>query len=256
MTGRHSHHDSPDTAQSFARFASCPVGREHDELCAELVAAWLPMAHRIASRFRNKGENLDDLRQVAALGLLKAVLRFDPARGAFEIYAVPTITGELRRHFRDYTWDVRVPRRVQELRFKIRLARTELAQHPGRLDVEPSAQEMATQADLTLEEVGAGMQALESYSALSLDADVPAAGGGSSIVDTLGEDDPGYALAIDRSAAKEALHDLPVRERTILYLRFFEDMSQARIGEEIGLSQMHVSRLIARSCAHVRACST
>ncbi|MFF3641103.1 SigB/SigF/SigG family RNA polymerase sigma factor [Streptomyces sp. NPDC002564] len=255
MTSRHPHDDAPDTARTFARFTACPAGRERDALCAELVEAWLPMAHRLAIRFRNKGENVDDLKQVAALGLVKAVTRFDPARGAFETYAIPTITGELRRHFRDYTWDVRVPRRVQDLRNKVRVARRELAQRPGRLQTEPSLYEMAEQAHLTTDEVRDGMEALESYRTLSLDADTTFEGGGLNIAGTLGAGDPGFDLAIDRESAKEALKNLPERDRTILYLRFFEDWSQTRIADQVGLSQMHVSRLIAKSCAHVRTCA-
>lgn len=249
-TTHHRHDDAPDTAHAFERLASLPAGREHDALSAELVEAWLPMAHRLASRFRNKGETTEDLRQVAAMGLVKAVQRYEPERGAFESYAVPTITGELRRHFRDHGWDVRVPRRVQDLRNAVRKARRELMEAPGST-AEPTASDIAEQSGLTLDEVQEGMSALDSYSALSLDAD-----GGTddrfSLGDTLGETEPGYDLVADREAAKEGLRHLAERERTILYLRYFEDMTQARIAERMGVSQMHISRLITRSCAKVR----
>ncbi|MEU6394584.1 SigB/SigF/SigG family RNA polymerase sigma factor [Streptomyces sp. NPDC046939] len=251
MAIRHAHDDAPDTDHTFALMAESPAGREHDMLFAELVEAWLPMANRLARRFRNKGENMQDLEQVAAMGLVKAVERYDLGRGAFESYAVPTITGELRRHFRDHTWDVRVPRRVQDLRNKVRVARRELLDAPGR-EGEPSVEEIAGHTGLTCDDVRDGLEALESYSALSLDAETGVSDDGFSLADTLGEADAGYDLVADREAAKEGLRDLPERERTILYLRFFEDMTQARIAEVVGISQMHVSRLISRSCATVR----
>lgn len=121
----------------FARLAGLADGPERDALRDELVAAWLPMAHRIAGRFRDRGESVEDLRQVAALGLVKAVDRYDPSRGAFESYAVPTITGEVKRHFRDRMWALRVPRRVQELRNRVRVARRELTEHPGSPEPTP-----------------------------------------------------------------------------------------------------------------------
>ncbi|WP_371525612.1 SigB/SigF/SigG family RNA polymerase sigma factor [Streptomyces sp. NBC_01283] len=252
---RHIHDDAPDTESAFAHLATLDSGPEFDLLCEEIVTAWLPMAHRLAGRFRNKGENLEDLRQVAAMGLIKAVKRFEPERGAFESYAVPTITGELRRHFRDRMWDVRVPRRVQELRNKVRVARRDLLERPGS-DAEPSLADIAERAELTEDEVREGMEAMSSYSALSLDAEVSADPDGFSLADTLGAPDPAYDCITDREAAKTGLRRLPERERTILYLRFFEDMTQSRIAEELGISQMHVSRLITTSCARVRAEAT
>ncbi|MGW1052505.1 SigB/SigF/SigG family RNA polymerase sigma factor [Streptomyces sp. NPDC002521] len=251
---RRTHDDAPDTTQLFVRLASLGDGPERDAVRAELVAAWLPMAHRIAGRFRDRGESVEDLRQVAALGLVKAVDRFDPARGAFESYAVPTVTGEVKRHFRDRTWAVRVPRRIQDLRNRVRVARRELTQHPG--SPEPTVAAVAAHTGLTEEEVGAGLAALESYSSLSLDAVLSAGGGGddggSSLADTLGEPDTSYDVVVDREAAKAGLRRLPERERAILYMRFFEDMTQSRIADRLGISQMHVSRLISRSCARVR----
>ncbi|MER6378541.1 SigB/SigF/SigG family RNA polymerase sigma factor [Streptomyces sp. NPDC001250] len=248
---RRTHDDAPDTTQLFVRLASLSDGPERDAVRAELVAAWLPMAHRIAGRFRDRGESVEDLRQVAALGLVKAMDRFDPARGAFESYAVPTVTGEVKRHFRDRTWAVRVPRRIQDLRNRVRVARRELTQHPG--SPEPTVAAVAAHTGLTEEEVGAGLAALESYSSLSLDAVLSAGGDdGGSLADTLGEPDTSYDVVVDREAAKAGLRRLPERERAILYMRFFEDMTQSRIADRLGISQMHVSRLISRSCARVR----
>ncbi|MFD5080501.1 SigB/SigF/SigG family RNA polymerase sigma factor [Streptomyces sp. NPDC058371] len=245
------HDDAPDTASAFARLVELNEGHERDTIRDELVEAWLPMAHRIASRFRDRGESIEDLRQVAALGLVKAVDRFDPSRGAFESYAVPTITGEIKRHFRDRMWALRVPRRVQDLRNKVRIARRELAQSPGSR--EPSLAEIAAHTGLTEEEAGDGMEALESFSTLSLDAEMPTGDDGYSLADTLGGPDSSFDTVVDREAAKRGLSRLPERERAILYMRFFEDMTQGRIADRLGISQMHVSRLISSSCARVRA---
>jgi RNA polymerase sigma-B factor len=247
---RRRHDDAPDTTALFTRLAALDDGPERDALRDELVTAWLPMAHRIAGRFRDRGESVEDLRQVAALGLVKAIDRFEPERGAFESYAVPTITGEVKRHFRDRMWALRVPRRVQELRNKVRVARRELTQSPG--STEPSAADIAAHTGLTEEEVTAGMEALESFSTLSLDAELSAGDDGYSLADTLGSSDASYDVVVDRESAKEGLRRLPERERAILYMRFFEDMTQSRIADRLGISQMHVSRLISRSCARVR----
>ncbi|WP_250404683.1 SigB/SigF/SigG family RNA polymerase sigma factor [Streptomyces cellostaticus] len=248
--GRRTHDDAPATADLFARLAELADGPERDAVRDELVAAWLPMAHRIAGRFRDRGESVEDLRQVAALGLVKAIDRFDPSRGAFESYAVPTITGEVKRHFRDRMWALRVPRRVQELRNRVRVARRELTQTPGSPEPTPAA--IAAHTGLTEEEVTAGTEALESFSTLSLDAELATGDDGYSLADALGAADGAYDVVVDREAAKEGLRRLPERERAILYMRFFEDMTQSRIADRLGISQMHVSRLISRSCARVR----
>ncbi|MFF5145014.1 RNA polymerase sigma factor SigF [Streptomyces sp. NPDC013157] len=239
----HPHDDAPDTAQAFVRLAGLPDGPERLALRDELVELWLPMAERIAVRFRGRGETLEDLYQVAALGLVKAVDHYDPERGrAFEAYAVPTITGEIKRHFRDHMWTLHVPRRVQELRNRVRTALKELDQTtPGR---PPTVAEIAARTQLTEEEVRAGMEALDCYSTLSLDAEVPG-GDGYVLGDTLGAADPGYDLIVDRAAAEPCLQNLPERDRLILYLRFFRGMTQSRIAGQLGISQMHVSRLLS-----------
>ncbi|MEV7885432.1 SigB/SigF/SigG family RNA polymerase sigma factor [Streptomyces sp. NPDC002817] len=248
---RRRHDDAPDTAGLFARLAVLEEGPEREAVRDELVTAWLPMAHRIAGRFRERGESIEDLRQVAALGLVKAVDRFDPERGAFESYAVPTITGEVKRHFRDRMWALRVPRRVQELRNKVRVARRELTQTPG--SGEPAVADLAAHTGLTEDEVATGLEALESFSTLSLDAELSSDEDGYSLADTLGAADSSYDTVVDRESAKAGLRRLPERDRAILYMRFFEDMTQSRIADQLGISQMHVSRLISRSCARVRA---
>lgn len=245
--------DGDDSAahEAFRRLSALPPGRERDTLRSDLVRAWLPMAHRIASRFRDRGEAMDDLRQVAAMGLVKAVDRYDPLRGkAFETYAVPTITGELKRHFRDHTWDVHVPRRVQDLRNQVRTVRRDLSQTAGGRA--PTCAQIASAAGLSEEDVVLGMEALESYSALSLDAEPAGAEGGIPLSERLGTTDRALDVTVDREAVKPGLRKLPERERTILYLRFFRDMTQVRIAERLGISQMHVSRLLSQSCERLR----
>ncbi|MEV0179707.1 SigB/SigF/SigG family RNA polymerase sigma factor [Streptomyces sp. NPDC050625] len=242
-TKPHPHDDAPDTAEAFERLVELPDGPERLALRDELVRLWLPMAERIAVRFRDRGETLEDLYQVAALGLVKAVDHYDPARGrAFEAYAVPTVTGEIKRHFRDHMWTLHVPRRVQDLRNRVRSTAKELAQTiPGRA---PTIAEIAEHAHLTEDEVRTGVEALECFSALSLDAEMPGTEG-YALSDALGDSDPGYDLVVDRIAVKPFLEALPERERLILYLRFFRGMTQSRIAEQLGISQMHVSRLLS-----------
>ncbi|MFV0132737.1 RNA polymerase sigma factor SigF [Streptomyces sp. HMX87] len=247
----HPHDDAPDTADAFRELASLPDGPERDALRDRIVEAWLPMAERLAGRFRSRGESHEDLRQVAALGLVKAVDRYDPDRGhAFESYAVPTITGEIKRHFRDHMWTLHVPRRVQDLRNRVRTADQELSQTiSGR---RPTEAELAEHADLSEEEVRAGLAALDSFTALSLDAELPGSEDGYSLSEALGAPDPALDTVVDREAVKERLAALPERERAILYMRFFDDMTQSRIAEQLGISQMHVSRLITRCCLRIR----
>ncbi|MFP3986986.1 RNA polymerase sigma factor SigF [Streptomyces sp. E11-3] len=247
----HPHDDAPDTTEDFLRLARLPDGPERDMLRQEVVRAWLPMSERIAGRFRNRGESFEDLRQVAALGLVKAVDRYDPELGtAFESYAVPTVTGEIKRHFRDHTWSLHVPRRVQDLRNRVRSACRDLSQTlPGRA---PTIAAIAEYAHLSEDDVRTGLEALDSYTALSLDAELPGGDDGYALRDALGATDPALDTVVDREAVRPRLRALPERERTILYLRFFGDMTQSRIAEELGISQMHVSRLISRCCARVR----
>src|SRR5690606_17914316 len=197
------------------------------------------------------GESYDDLRQVAALGLVKAVDRYDPALGnAFESYAVPTITGEIKRHFRDRTWTLHVPRRVQHLRNRVRYAAQDLSQTiPGR---RPTVAELAEHTHLTEEDVRTGQEALESFSALSLDAELPGSDDGYSLGDALGAPDPALDTVVDREAVKDRLAALPERERAILYRRFSGAMTQRRSAERPGIAPLHASRLISRCGGRVR----
>ncbi|MET9422374.1 MULTISPECIES: SigB/SigF/SigG family RNA polymerase sigma factor [unclassified Streptomyces] len=247
---KHSHSDAPDTAEAFRRLAELDDGPERQEVRQEIVSAWLPMAERIAGRFRNRGESIEDLQQVAALGLVKAVDRYDPSRGAFESFAVPTVVGEVKRHFRDHMWALHVPRRVQDLRNRVRFARQDLVQTvSGRA---PTVAEIAERAGVSEEDALVGLEALESFTALSLDAELPGADDGYSLSDTLGAADPAIDVLVDREAVKPGLRKLPEREQNILYMRFFRDMTQSSIAQTLGISQMHVSRLISRSCDQLR----
>ncbi|MFE6486598.1 SigB/SigF/SigG family RNA polymerase sigma factor [Streptomyces sp. NPDC057757] len=250
-TRQHSHDDAPDTAAAFARLAGLPDGPRRQALRDEIVGLWLPMAHRVASRYRGRGERVEDLNQVAALGLVKAVNRYDPSLGnAFESYAVPTITGEIKRHFRDHMWTLHVPRRVQDLRNRVRAALKELSQTtPGR---RPTVAELAAHTRLSEDDVSTGLEALDCFVALSLDAELPGSEDGYGLADTLGESDAGYDLVVDREAVRPALRTLSERDRTILYLRFFRGMTQSDIARQLGISQMHVSRLISNCCTALR----
>ncbi|MPY60988.1 RNA polymerase sigma factor SigF [Streptomyces spongiae] len=250
-TKQHPHDDAPDTADAFDRLCTLKDGPERRAVRDEIVQAWLPMAERIAVRFRGRGESLEDLCQVAALGLVKAVDRYDPVRGnAFESYAVPTITGEIKRHFRDHMWVLHVPRRVQDLRNRVRSASKDLSQEVSGHS--PTVAEIAEYAHLSEEDVLVGMEALDCFSTLSLDAELQGSDDGFSLGDALGGPDIGFDLVVDRESVKPCLRALPERERTILYLRFFRGMTQSRIAQQLGISQMHVSRLISGCCARLR----
>lgn len=247
---RHPHDDAPDTSAEFQRIAALPEGPEKEDLRQSVVRSWMPMADRLARNFRNRGEGLEDLQQVAALGLVKAVGRYDPERGnAFESFAVPTITGEIKRHFRDHMWGLHVPRRVQELRNKVRVSVRALSLVPD--DPSPSVARIAEHSGLTEEDVLVGMEALESYSTLSLEAELPGADDGYSLSDTLGSAEPAFDQVLFREAVKPRLRRLPEREQRILYLRFFCDMTQGDIARQLGISQMHVSRLLSRTCHRI-----
>lgn len=213
------------------------------ELRNDLVRDHMRLAEALAARFSDRGEPLDDLRQVALVGLLKAVERFDPARGVqFTSFATPTIVGELKRHFRDKGWAVRVPRRVQELHLQLRGIVATLHQDLGRT---PTTAEVATHAGVRDDDVLEAMEAGTLYRLTSLDYQRPDAE--ESTIATIGDEDPELEGADERLAVEQLMASLPERERQIVYLRFFEGLTQAEIAEQIGISQMHVSRLLTRS---------
>ncbi len=215
-----------------------------------IVERCLPLADHIARRFDGRGEPREDLVQVARVGLVNAINRFDVETGSdFVSFAVPTIMGEVRRHFRDNSWSVKVPRRLKELHLRLGAATAELSQRLGRA---PTASELAEELDMDREEVIEGLVAGSSYNTLSIDS----GGGGDedapAIVDTLGDVDDGLDQIENRETLRPLLAQLPERERTVLLLRFFESMTQTQIAERVGVSQMHVSRLLAKSLARLR----
>jgi RNA polymerase sigma-B factor len=222
-----------------------PVDRE------TLVERFLPLARQLARRYQRPEEPFDDLMQVASLGLVKAIDRFDLEREvAFSSYAVPTILGEIKRYFRDRTWSVRVPRDLQELALKVDRAVSQLSLDLHR---QPSVQEIAEAVEAGEEDVLEALEASGAYRATSLEtprgSDDEA---GDTLGDTIGSDEGGFALAEHRATLDQLLRSVTPREREVLRLRFEEDLTQAEIGERIGVSQMQVSRIIRQSLARLR----
>jgi RNA polymerase sigma-B factor len=219
----------------------------------ELALRFMPLARQLAGRYRHAGESLEDLVQVACLGLLKAIDRYDPDRGeGFSRYAVPTMLGELKRHFRDKGWSVHVPRATQELVLKVSDA---LGALPARLGRSPRPRDVAEALGAPVEEVLEAMEAATAYEAASLDAPRPGPldEGSWTYADSLADEDPGFELVDIGETLRGTLDALPDRERLILRLRFEADMTQAEIAERIGVSQMHVSRLLRRSLERLSA---
>ncbi|HET6627920.1 MAG TPA: RNA polymerase sigma factor SigF [Nocardioidaceae bacterium] len=222
----------------------------HSEIRDELVRLHLPLVEHLARRFRNRGEPFDDLVQVGTIGLIKAIDRFDLGRAVeFSTYATPTIVGEIKRHFRDKGWAIRVPRRLQELRISISAATAELTQSLGH---SPTISDIATRVGVTEEEVLEGLESANAYSTLSLDATDPTEDSALSMLDSLGEDDEALESVDNRESIKPLLEQLHPREKHILTLRFFRGMTQSQIATEIGVSQMHVSRLLNKTLEHLR----
>jgi RNA polymerase sigma-B factor len=216
----------------------------------ELVTMHLPLVNFLARRFRDRGEPLEDLIQVGTIGLINAVDRFDGDRGfEFSSFATPTIIGEIKRHFRDKGWAIRVPRRAQELRMLLGQATAELSQSTGR---SPTVRELAAHLKISEDEVIDGIEAAAAYSTSSIDAPVGNGEDASTIADFIGDVDPDLANVEDREALRPLLAALPARERQILGMRFFQGMTQGQIADELGISQMHVSRLLAKSLTALR----
>jgi RNA polymerase sigma-B factor len=221
---------------------------ERSRLRGRLVESHLPLVEYLARRFAGRGEPLDDLIQVGTIGLIKAVDRFDTERGVeFSTYATPTVVGEIKRHFRDKGWTVRVPRRLQELRASLSSATAQLTQDLGR---SPTVAELAGHIGVGEEEVLEGLESANAYAAVSLEATDDA--DGQSVLDTLGGVDEALEGVEYRESLKPLLDSLPERERRILVLRFFGNMTQSQIAAELGISQMHVSRLLARTLSQLR----
>jgi RNA polymerase sigma-B factor len=216
----------------------------------ELIESHRALATHLARRYANRGEPLDDLVQVAFVGMLKAVERFDPDRGLeFSTFATATIEGELKRHFRDKTWSVRVPRRSQELHLRLAPTIAELTQRLGR---SPRIPEIAEELGIRVDDVLEAMEVGGAYRSASLDASSGDGRESMGLSERLGTLDANFDLVEHRALIERALATLPEREQVILRLRFFEDLTQTEIADQVGVSQMHVSRLLARSLANLR----
>jgi len=218
---------------------------------AAAVEAFLPLTRSLARRYRRGEEPLDDLEQVASLGLLKAINGFDLERGtAFASFAVPTIVGELRRHFRDKGWTIRVPRELQELTLRLAKEQEAASTELGR---PPTVTELSERLDVPVERVLEAREASHAMRPVSLDRPALPDGesDGDTLVDRFGVVDRGFARAEDGATVQELLRRLPDRERSVIELRFHEDLTQSEIGERIGISQMHVSRLLRRALAEL-----
>ncbi|MEU1982886.1 SigB/SigF/SigG family RNA polymerase sigma factor [Nocardia sp. NPDC019395] len=251
---RHRGNDSYDNIEPlFGELAVLPEGSaDRSALRAEILARCLPLAEHIARKFSGRGESYDDLLQVARVGLLNAVERFDVSRGSsFLSFAVPTIMGEVRRHFRDNTWSVRVPRRVKEIQLNLGPTIEILSQRLGRV---PRAREIAEELGIDLVEVTQALIAGNAYQASSLDA--PAGEDSDSatpaLVESLGAEESSYGWVEDYLAVEPLLGELSEREREVLRMRFFESKTQSQIAERLGVSQMHISRILSRTLGWLR----
>jgi RNA polymerase sigma-B factor len=232
------------------RLAACVDPEEERRLREELVLVAMPVAQSIAARYRSRGEAADDLLQAARLGLVKAAGRYDPTVGmGFIAYAVPTISGEVKRYFRDQAWVIRPPRRIQELRPEVEHASAELTQQLNRSPtVRELAAHLAVDEEAVIESLGSG----DYYAPRSLDAPVGGMDEGS-LSDTVGGEDPSIDLIDNLQSLKPLLARLPPRDRRMLARRFFDEWTQEQIASEIGVTQMQVSRLLTRALSRLRA---
>jgi RNA polymerase sigma-B factor len=223
---------------------------ERAELRRQAIEDAMPLARRLARRFRDRGEPGEDLVQVAMVGLVNAIDGYDPGRGCeFAGYATPTIVGEIRRYFRDKGWRIRVPRRLQELRLRVNQVSAELTQARAGT---PTIADIANHLSVPEAEVAEAVEAGLLYQPLSLSA--PGAPGSElDVADPLGGDDPAIAVVDQRESVRPLLATLPERERAILSMRFFGDMTQSQIADRLGISQMHVSRLLSQTLGSLRA---
>jgi RNA polymerase sigma-B factor len=244
-------HKVPSSAEELIKvMAGLPADHPRRAvLRGRAIEAWLPLARHLAARYNGRGEPADDLLQTAVEGLIKAVDRYDPDRGVeFSGFAIPTILGEVKRHFRDRTWSVRVPRKMQELRIAITEANNTLLHTLGR---SPTVADVARHLGRTEEEVLEGLEGARAYAATSLST--PVSGDQSlELGETLGADDGEYEATELRMVLGAALTTLDEREQKILSLRFYGNLTQSDIASQIGVSQMHVSRLITKALAKLR----
>jgi len=234
--------------EMFEQLAALEAGTsEHEKIRAALIERHLPLVTFMARKFADRGEPLDDLIQVGTIGLIKAIDRFEISKGfEFSTFATPTIVGEIKRHFRDKTWAVRVPRRLQELGASVTKATNELTQ---KLDRSPTPKEIAKHLGITVDEVAEALESNSAYSTISLDITSDTS---TSIGDSFGALDEALEGVEYRESLKPLLAQLEDREKRILQMRFFENLSQSQIATELGISQMHVSRILNKVLSHLR----
>jgi len=234
--------------EMFEQLAALEAGTsEHEVLRAALIERHLPLVTFMARKFADRGEPLDDLIQVGTIGLIKAIDRFEISKGfEFSTFATPTIVGEIKRHFRDKTWAVRVPRRLQELGASVTKATTELTQ---KLDRSPTPKEIAKHLGITVDDVAEALESNAAYSTVSLDVTSETS---TSIGETFGALDEALEGVEYRESLKPLLAQLDDREKRILQMRFFDNLSQSQIATELGISQMHVSRILNKVLTHLR----
>ena len=234
--------------EMFEQLAALEAGTsEHEQIRAVLIERHLPLVAFMARKFADRGEPLDDLIQVGTIGLIKAIDRFEISKGfEFSTFATPTIVGEIKRHFRDKTWAVRVPRRLQELGASVTKATNELTH---KLDRSPTPKEIAKHLGITVDEVAEALESNAAYSTVSLDVTSDTS---TSIGDSFGALDEALEGVEYRESLKPLLAELDDREKRILQMRFFENLSQSQIAAELGISQMHVSRILNKVLSHLR----
>jgi len=252
-TGQQADDSYDDVIEMFVELRRLPAeSHEYKQQRERIVARCLPLADHVASHFGRRGEGLDDLTQVARLGLMNAINRFDPAKGpSFIGFAVPTMMGEVRRYFRDYSWGMRVPRRLRELHVQISRTTADLAQNLGRA---PNAAELSHVLEVPHEEIVECLVAGDAYRLESLDAPIGTDNSGKPrlVADAVGGVDPQIDHITNREAVRALVSALPRREREVLHMRFFESMTQSQIAERIGVSQMQVSRILANTLRCLR----
>lgn len=251
MTTERAMLDKQEVRRIFRAYQEADSDDERLSHRERLVEQYIGLVEFLARRFRNRGEPLEDLIQVGTIGLLKAIDRFDLEREVeFSTYATPTVVGELKRHFRDKGWAVRVPRRLQELHLELTKTVNSLGQELGR---SPTVAEIAKAAAISEESVLEGLEIAQAYNFTSLDAPIDSDNGGSTtFADQLGEEDKQLENLEYRASLAPEMEKLPERERRILYLRFFKGMTQSEIADRLGISQMHVSRLLNRTLIRLR----
>jgi len=242
--------DLDEVAELFAELASLDPGDDRSNALRDrIVAKSLPLARNIARRFASRGEEMDDLYQVACVGLIKAVDRFDPAQGSFTAFAVPTIMGEVRRYFRDHAWAARVPRRVKDLTLDVGKATEELSQRLGR---SPTATELAVELGTDADSVIEAIAAAGAYQTHSLDTPLSRDGESATLADTLATDDVELEQTELHLALQPLIDRLEPREKRIVVMRFFEEKTQTEIAREIGVSQVQISRLLSKILTRIR----